>query len=296
MPSKAFDNLLRFLKSLPADEGLTLQQRRNVFENLASQFPVAEDISFEPVKVGLLQGEWINPPRPSDGGVILYLHGGGYCEGSINTHHAMVSHMAKAASTRALMMDYRLAPESPFPAAVEDSTLAYRWLLDQGLAPDGIIVAGDSAGGGLAVATLVALKDASVPLPAAAVLLSPWVDLELTGTSMTTKALEDPIVQKNIVSEMAKAYLGGHDARTPLASPLYADLKGLPPMLIQVGTSEVLLDDSIRLSDGAKASGVEVTLEEWQEMVHVWHFFVSMLPEAREAIEVIGAFIHKHIG
>jgi acetyl esterase/lipase len=193
-----------------------------------------------------------------------------------------------------LLIDYRLAPEHPHPAAVEDSTRAYRWLLETGSNPKRMAIAGDSAGGGLTVATLVALRDAGVPLPAAAVCLSPWVDLEGIGESMTTKAAVDPMVQREPLLRMASMYLAGQDPRTPLAAPLYADLRGLPPLLIQVGTAETLLDDSVRLAERARAAGVQVTLEPWEDMIHVWQAFAAMLPEGQQAIERIGEFLRQH--
>lgn len=179
--------------------------------------------------------------------------------GSINTHREMVSHISRAAEARVFIIDYRLAPEHPFPAAVEDSTAAFRWLLKEGFDPAKIVIAGDSAGGGLNIATLVALRDEGDLLPAASVCLSPWVDLEGLSQSMTTKAEVDPMVQRESLIKIGKAYLGNADARTPLAAPLYADLTGLPPMLIQVGTSETLLDDATRLAERAEEAGVNVT-------------------------------------
>jgi len=192
------------------------------------------------------------------------------------------------------VIDYRLAPEHPFPAAVDDSVAAYRWMLAQGLKPSRIAVAGDSAGGGLTAATLVAIREAKLPLPAAGALLSPWVDMEGIGESMTTKDAVDPMVHKEGLLGMAKAYLGGQNPRSPLAAPLYADLAGLPPLLIQVGTSETLLDDAARLAERAKKAGVNVTYEPWQNMIHVWQIFAPMLDEGQQAIEKIGAFVRKH--
>ncbi|MGD0205761.1 MAG: alpha/beta hydrolase fold domain-containing protein, partial [Dehalococcoidia bacterium] len=176
----------------------------------------------------------------------------------------------------------------------EDSTAAYRWLLSTGVDPARLVIAGESAGGGLTVATLVALRDAGDPLPTAAVCLSPWVDLEGLGESMTTKAEIDPITQREDILELAKAYLGDAHPRTPLAAPLYADLRGLPPLLIQVGTAETLLDDSTRLAERARSAGIDVVLEPWDDMFHMWHFFAAMLPEGQQAIDRIGGFIRKH--
>ena len=295
MPSKEFKSILQLLESIPDRSGLSFPERRVEFERETSQMPVARDVAFEPLQANGIPSDWVIPGAAPDDGAILYLHGGGYTIGSIKTHRGMVSHISKTAGMRALLIEYRLAPEHPFPAAVEDSVAAYRWLLKAGIPPARIAVAGDSAGGGLTVATMVKLREEGEPLPAAAVCLSPWVDMEGIGESMKTRAEVDPIVERDHLLEMAAAYLGGTDPRTPLAAPLYADLEGLPPMLIQVGTAEVLLDDSIRLAERAKEAGVDVTLEPWDDMVHVWHFFASMVPEGRDAIDRIASFIHKHI-
>jgi acetyl esterase/lipase len=190
-----------------------------------------------------------------------------------------------------LLIDYRLAPEHPHPAAVEDAVAAYRFLLQQGISPKRIALAGDSAGGGLVVATLVALRDAGEKLPAAGVSLSPWIDLECLGESMKTKAALDPMVQKEGVLQLAALYLGGKSPRTPLAAPLYADLSGLPPLLIQVGTAETLLDDASRLAERARKAGVNVTYDPWEGMIHVWQLFAPMLDEGKQAIDKLGAFI-----
>jgi acetyl esterase/lipase len=226
--------------------------------------------------------------------VIYYLHGGGYTMGSISTHRELISRLSRAARARAFAIDYRLAPEDPFPAAVEDSTSAYRWLISSGVDPARLAIAGDSAGGGLTLATLVALRDKGDPLPAAAVCLSPWVDLEGLGESMTARDEVDPMVHRDSLLVAAKAYLGHADPHTPLAAPLYADLRGLPPLLIQVGTAETLFDDATRLAERARAAGVEVVVEPWDEMFHVWQFCASLLPEGQQAIDRIGEFVRKH--
>ena len=295
MPSKEYQDILELLKSMPDTLGLSFEERRSNFEEQASQLPIAENVSCEPLSVDGIPAEWIVPDEASDQAVLLYLHGGGYCIGSINTHRGMVSHIAKAAKTRALLIDYRLAPEYPFPAAVEDSTATYKWLLSQGIVASDIIIAGDSAGGGLTVSTLVSLKEKGIPLPAAAMLISPWVDLAITGDSVISKAEIDPMVTKEGLIEMAEAYMDETDPRTPLASPLYADLVDLPPMLIHVGTSEILLDDATRLVDHARKSGVDVTFNAVEGMCHVWHFFSIMLPEALEAINEVAGFMREHL-
>jgi len=269
-----------------------MKSMRAVMEKIA--VPVPSDVKCTPVNAGGVPAEWIVAPGAAEDRFLLYLHGGGYVLGSINTHREMVSRMSRAAGVRALALEYRLAPESPFPAAVDDATAAYRWLLSQGAKPARTVIAGDSAGGGLALATLVALRDAKLPLPAAGVCLSPWADMEGVGASMTSKAKEDPVVQKEGLLGMAKLYLGGADPKTPLAAPVHADLRGLPPLLIQVGSAETLLDDSTRVAERAKAAGVKVDLEVWNEMIHVWQLFAQFLPEGQEAIAKIGKFIREH--
>jgi acetyl esterase/lipase len=189
-----------------------------------------------------------------------------------------------------------MGPEHRFPAAVDDAVAAYRWLLDAGYAPERLAIAGDSAGGGLTMATLLALRDRKLPLPATGVCLSPWVDLTMTGASMTSKLKDDPMLSREPLQMMAKHYLGNGDPRAPLASPVFAELRGLPPLLVQVSGAEVLLDDSTRLAERARAAGVAVELEVWPDMVHVWQAFAALLPEGQQAIERIGAHLAKHMG
>jgi phosphinothricin tripeptide acetyl hydrolase len=227
------------------------------------------------------------------GRVVLYLHGGGYVIGSPRSHRHLAAAIAAAGQASALLLDYRLAPEHPYPAAVDDATAAYRWLLEQGVAPGHVVIGGDSAGGGLTVATLLALRDPRLPLPAGGVCISPWVDLTFSGASYRTRAAVDPIVKRPGIDEMARAYLGATAAQTPLASPLFADLRGLPPLLIHVGSDEVLLDDAVQLADRAKTAGVDATLEVWDRMIHVWHWFLPMLDEAQGAVDGIGRFIQS---
>ena len=294
MASQQLQMIVETLRSRPDMSEASIEEQRAAFDELTSQFPVPDDVRCEPTDAAGVPAEWITTPEAVDERVMYYLHGGGYTVGSIKTHREMISRLSRAARARALAIDYRLAPEHPHPAAVEDSTAAYRWLLSTGAEPARLVIAGDSAGGGLTVATLVALRDAGDPLPAAAVCLSPWVDLEGLGESMSTKADVDPMVQRDNLLQTAKAYLGDADARTPLAAPLHADLRDLPPLLIQVGTAETLLDDSIRLAERAKSVGVDVALELWDDMIHVWQFCAAILPEGQQAIDRIGEFIQKH--
>jgi epsilon-lactone hydrolase len=295
MPSPEFNQIIDLIKSLPDNSGLPWEERRAGMEESVAILPMAEGVTSEPIKIGDMQAEWIVPSEIDNDAVILYLHGGGYCIGSITSHRSMVSFLAKTVKAKVLMIDYRLAPENPFPAAVKDAVEAYRWLLAQGTLPQRLIISGDSAGGGLTMATLVDLKQKGEPLPAAAVCLSPWVDMEGIGVSMTDKAEVDPMVQREGLMEMASAYLANADPKTPLAAPMYADLEGLPPLLIQVGTAETLLDDSIRLAERAKQAGVQVVLESWDDMIHVWQMFIGFgVSESKEAVDGIAKFIQKH--
>lgn len=275
---------------------ISFEESRAMFEQMVAAFPAPDGTSAEPVDAGGIAGEWITGPGAGGDQTIYWLHGGGYCIGSINTHRGLLARISAASGVRVLAIDYRLAPEHPFPAAVEDAVAAYRWLLSTGVDPAQVIIGGDSAGGGLTVATLLALRDAGEPLPAAAVCISPWTDLALTGGSLKSKADADPMITNDGITRVRDAYVGDADPREPLASPIYADLSGLPPMLIQVGENEVLLDDSTRLAERAKETGGEVTLEVWPDMIHVWHFFAAMLPEGQQAIERIGEWVRERVG
>lgn len=295
MPSEQFDTIIQMLNAREADPDIPIEKMRAFFEKEAQMVPVAEDVVCETVEMGGIPAEWISTPESSEDRILFYLHGGGYCIGSLDTHRDMVSRIARAGRARALSVEYRLAPENPHPAALEDSLAAYRALLASGADPTRIIIGGDSAGGGLTMATLISLRDAGDPLPAAAVCLSPWTDLDETGDSAITKADVDPMIKPDGEKKMARNYAGGADLREPLLSPLYAELHGLPPMLIQVGTREVLLDDSTRFADRAREAGVDVTLEPWEEMFHVWQFFAFMLPEGKQAVDRLGEFIQQQV-
>ena len=294
MSQQQLQQIIQMLKAQPILGSPSVAETRAGFEQMAAMFPVDADVKREPIDAGGIKSEWVTAPGADAGRAILYLHGGGYVIGSINTHRTLAGRISRASKARVLVIDYRLAPEHPFPAAVEDSVAAYRWMLSTGLKASRIAVAGDSAGGGLTVATLVAIRDAKLAVPAAGVALSPWVDLEGIGDSMKSKASVDPMVQKDGLVQMAGAYLAGKDPRTPLAAPLYADLAGLPPLLIQVGTAETLLDDSTRLAERARKAGVKVTLEPWENMIHVWQVFAPILDEGQQAIEKIGEFIRAN--
>ena len=268
-----------------------IADRRRAIDAMAEQMPVARDSVFEPVTANGVRAEWSAAPGVKQDHALLFLHGGGYVIGSLASHRHMVSELGRAAGVRALALDYRLAPEHPFPAAVDDALAGYRFLLASGFAPRRIAIAGDSAGGGLAVAAMVAIQDAGLPQPAGGWCISPWIDLEGVGESMTSLATVDPTVHKDVILELAALYLNGAPARSPLAAPIYADLSGLAPLVIQVGAAETLLDDAVRLARVAGIANVAVTLEIWPEMIHVWHLFHPRLAPGRRAITRGGAAV-----
>jgi acetyl esterase/lipase len=275
---------------------LDVEKERAETEALAANFRTKIALTCISIKANEVPAEWITTPETLADRVILYLHGGSYNSGSIASHRSLAANIAHAAKTRALIIDYRLAPEYRFPAAVEDARAAYRWLLENQFRPDHIIVAGDSCGGGLALSLLISLRDEDQPLPAAAVCLSPWTNLTCTGESWETNLKKDIMLDPGALIKSAQLYLGESDPRIPLASPLYADLKGLPPLLIQVGSEELFLSDATCFAEQAQAAGVRVTLQVWKGMQHEWHFAANILPEGRQAIEQIGHFIEAQLG
>jgi len=291
MTDKELNTLIELLKSKPKPPDPTPELLRERFDKLADFLPSPDDLQSEKVTANGVSGEFISAPGADAARCIYYLHGGGYVIGSVNTHKVLAYDLSKASGARVLSMDYRLAPEHPFPAGLEDAVAGYQWLLESGVKPEHVAIAGDSAGGGLTVATLLALRDRGIALPAAAVCFSPWVDLLGEGESMTSRAEVDPMVQKEALLWYTDLYMAGGDPKDPLASPLYADLSGLPPTLIQVGDAETLLDDSTRLEAKMKATGVSVELEVWDRMIHVWQLFAPILSEGREAVAKAGAFI-----
>lgn len=251
---------------------------------------------YERVSAGGVDGEWIIPGNAPQDKAILYFHGGGFRIGSVASHRELIAQIAITSGCRVLAINYRLAPEHRFPAALDDALAAHGWMLDQGLRPDNIAFAGDSAGGNLALVTMLALRERGLPRPVAGVLMSPWTDLAATGASYTSRAEADPIHQRPMILALAKNYLGEQgDPRDPLASPLYADLKGLPPLLIQVGDRETVLDDSTMLTEKARAAGVDVELKVWDGMIHVFQMFGAELPEAHQAISSIAKFLNRHL-
>jgi len=249
------------------------------------------ELTVERVVKGGVPGYMFVPPAADPGRVILYLHGGSYAAGGLDTHQDLVGRIARAGAARALLLEYRLAPEHRFPAPVEDALRAYRALTNDGQDPRRLVVVGDSAGGGLAIALLIALRDAGEVLPAGAAVLSPWTDLAATARSLATHRDRDPWLVAETVPKEAAVYLDGADPRHPLASPLYGNLRGLPPLLIHVGEDEILLDDATRLAEKAEREGVAVTLKIWPGMWHVFHLFAGRIQEARSAVQEIGRFV-----
>ncbi len=286
-----FPSVEEVAQGLTEEHKEIIAARRARMERMARRAGPPKEARFEPVDAGGVPAAWVSTPEAKQDQAILYLHGGGYYAGSLTTHQALAANISLEADARVLLVDYRLAPEHPFPAAVEDATQAYRWLLRRGLPPERMAVAGDSAGGGLAVAAMLEWKASGEPLPAAGVCLSPWFDLALTGESIETKASVDPILRPSDMPFVAWCYLRSADPKTPTASPLYGDLTGLPPILVQVGTDEILLDDSRRFAERGRRMGVSVRLDIWDEMIHVWHAYSRFVPEARKAIAAIGAFL-----
>jgi len=270
-------------------------ERANV-ESMAGMFKPLGEIRSEPVTAGGVPAEWITPQGIPTKGVILYLHGGSFTSGSIASHRTLAGNVALASQARALLLGYRLAPEHPFPAGLEDAAAAYEWLLSQGTAPEQIVVAGDSAGGNLTLALLVRLRDRRRPLPAAAVCFSPNPDLTYSGESWVFNAKKDVMIQEKKERQAVKVYLRGADPRDPNASPSFADLRGLPPLLLQVGSYEVLRSDVERFAEKARQAGVQVTLEVWPGMQHEWLFAARILPEGRRAIARIGGFAQAALG
>jgi monoterpene epsilon-lactone hydrolase len=270
-------------------------ERRERIDTVASAYGFAGDISFEPARIGACDAEWSLAPGSDPGRVLLYFHGGGYCSGSIRSHRSMVSETGRAARVRTLALAYRLAPEHPFPAALDDAVAAVEHLLGMGIAANRIAIGGDSAGGGLALATLLRLRDAGRPLPACAWLVSPWVDLEMTGASIDTKDADDPLIHRAYLEELASAYCGSESPRNPLISPVHADLGGLPPTIVQVGSAETLLDDAVAAVERLGEADVAATLEIWPRMIHAWPLWSARLTAGREAITSAGAYIDKRL-
>ena len=286
--------LTKYLAAAKGNPGKTIDEMRRATENLARLASLTSNTKVEKIRINSMSAEWICAPDAHEDRVILYLHGGGYNICSPNTHKELAAHIGKASGAKVLIPDYRLAPEHPFPGALEDATSAYRWLLNSGFTGSKIAIAGDSAGGGLSIATTISLRDAGEPSPASIACISPWTDLAMSGNSIKTRAEIDPMINLPLLKIMASNYIGDAAPSSPLISPLYADLKGISPLLIQVGSDEMLLDDSVGIAEKAERSGVDVTLKIYDHMWHVFHLNARLMPEAKHAIRELGSFIRKH--
>lgn len=278
-----------------ADHGNDLRQMRKDLHAFGALYPPHPDVAIRAMTVGGRPAEMLIPAGHYKKFVLLYLHGGGFVMGSIQTHRQLASHLAAAAGVRTLVAEYRLAPENPFPAAIEDALSVYTSLLRCGIDPRHIAFAGDSAGGGLCVSLMTCLKQKKLPLPRVCCLLSPWVDLSMGGPSWHRNADQDVLVKSSDAKRMAAFYLKGKDPLDPLASPVYADLEGLPPLLIHVGSGEVLLDDAVSLHERATQYGVASHLDIWDGMPHVWHFMSPVLKEGRMGLQQAATFITAHL-
>lgn len=277
----------------PANSMAEVRQR---FEMLAEDLPRVSDVRAADVSKDGVPAQWVTVPESQQCPVLFFVHGGGYNCGSLFVYRDFMGRLARAAGGRVFGVEYRLAPENKFPAAVDDAVAAYRWLLESGVDATSIVTVGDSAGGGLNLALLVALRDRQLPLPAGAICISPWVDLEGLGESIRTKAHVDPWIRPERVSVSTSLYIGrGGDVRHPLAAPLYADLSGLPPLQIIVGSEEVLLDDSTRIAERAREAGVEVDMQIWENMIHVFPFFAGVLDEGQRAMDIMGKFASDRV-
>ena len=286
------DAIRTLLTSKPRPVGW--EERRQRLDEVGSVWPVADDVALTAVDCDGVPGEWSLAPGSDASRVLLFFHGGGYCSGSILSHRRMVTEAGRATRMRTLAIGYRLAPEHPYPAAHEDAMTAWRFLRRQGIVAADIVVGGDSAGGNLTVALINRLRAANEALPWAAWLVSPWTDLTMSGTTLDTKDAVDPIIHKGYLAELADAYVHASvDRRDPLISPLFADLRGFPPLLIQVGSAETLLADATRLAAAAGAADVDVTLEIWPHMIHAWPLWNTKLEDGRRALANAGEFIRS---
>ncbi|MEH2543337.1 MULTISPECIES: alpha/beta hydrolase [unclassified Bradyrhizobium] len=294
MAHSEIDAIRALLGSKPRPVGWS--ERRQRLDEVGSTWPVAFDVECEAVDCDGVAGEWSIVPGSEKSRVLLYFHGGGYCSGSIVSHRRLVTEAGRAAGMRTLAIDYRLAPEHPYPAANEDALTAWRFLRRQGIAVTSIAVGGDSAGGNLTLGLINRLRAAGEPLPACAWLLSPWTDLTMSGETLATKDAIDPLIHKAYLAELADAYAPPPiDRRDPLISPLFVDLTGFPPVLIQVGSAETLLADATRLAEAAGAADVDATLQIWPHMIHAWPVWNAKLEDGRRALACAGQFIKSHI-
>jgi monoterpene epsilon-lactone hydrolase len=293
MNSRVLSSILKHLKSMPTFDEIGIKRYRTLLEVSARAFKLDKDIKFQPVNINGIKGERIIPEDVSSNKTILFLHGGGFVAGSIDSHRDLCSRIAKASNTEVLIINYRLAPEHPFPEGLEDALTAYKWLLSNQILPDQIALAGDSAGGGLTLALLAKIKNLNLPMPCAAVFFSPWVDLENKNKSIIDNEDDDPMLDKRMLDQTARLYSSNQDITNPFISPINNDLSGLCPILIHVGENEVLLDDALIFEKKARNAGVKTSIEVFENMFHVFQYFARYLPIARESIEKAGKFIQQ---
>ena len=294
MPSPEHEAVVQMLLAGDALAGQGLKEQREGYEAMLGQLPIADDVTIEPFRIEHIDADWVSVPASRADTAVLYLHGGGYVIGSNVAYREFAARIARASDARVCVIHYRLAPENPFPAALEDAVMAYHWLISQGFSASRIAIAGDSAGGGLTLAVIWALKEAGDSLPACGVCFSPWADLEGTGASAQPGAVDDPLVTNDELEGMGRAY-AGDDLRNPLASPIYADYAGFPPLLIQVGTREILLDDAVRVAERAAAAGVDVELFKGEDLIHVWPVLAPMAPESITALSRMAEFVEARM-
>ena len=293
MAQSEIDAIRALLSSKPRPVGWP--ERRKRLDEVGAVWPVANDVVLTAVDVNGIPGEYSIVPGSDPSRVLMFFHGGGYCSGSIKSHRRLLTEAGRAARTRTLAVEYRLAPEHPFPAAYDDALTTWRFLRNEGIAAAHIAIGGDSAGAGLTLALIGRLREAHEELPACAWLMSPWADLTMSGSTLASKAEVDPLIHKQYLNELADAYLpAGIDRKDPRVSPLYADLRNFPPMLIQVGSNETLLDDATRVASRAGAADVAVILEIWPHMIHAWPLWNAHLEAGRRALASAGAFIRSH--
>jgi acetyl esterase/lipase len=293
MPSAQFEAVMETLRKRPPAIPIDLEGARRAIDDMMGKAPIADDVTIEPVVVAARPAEWFRPPAPTTERVVLYLHGGGFRMGSLTAYRPFASQLALRLAVPLLVIDYRLAPEHPFPAAVEDCLAGYAWLLATGRRAADIAIMGDSAGGGLVASTLLAAKNRRLSQPAAGVCLSPLADLTRCARSYTRNAATDPYFSKESADQSVRDYIGDGDARRPLASPIFGDLADLAPVLIQASTHETLADDAVALAARISDHGGRVRLDMWPYMTHVWHTLINLVPEADAAIADVRSFVEQ---
>ena len=285
------------LMSLKIEGELNVVENRRSLDSNTFLFRKPLRVKVKPITIDGIKGEWLSLRKSLRNKAILYLHGGSFIAGSLKSHRSLAAHIGKVSETPVLLIDYRLAPENPFPAALEDAILAYKWLINKKqINPEKVIIAGDSAGGTLTLSTLIKLRDEGLPLPAAGICLSPCTDLAITGESIKTKVDEEIMLTEFEMVEAVKLYMKDEDREHPVASPFYADLTGLPPLMFQTGTAELLLDDTVRFAEKAKKHGVQITVDLWEDMFHVFQIFGNLMPESKKALKRIGEYTKERIG